>query len=90
MSDISASNGRDRLAEISIFLLVFGNQFCQIVDAVEEGNPAIVVGVVSCDLIWGVVASQFIRSWEMGSLFKVRHPALMGRWYSCGHFKFCY
>lgn len=45
--------------------MVFGNQLSQVIDLVENRNPAVRTSVVNCDLSWQVKSPELILSWEV-------------------------
>lgn len=63
MSDILPSGQYDWVAKWT--LVVLCDQPSQIENLVEEGNPAIVGGLVDCNFRWQIISLQFIMSWQV-------------------------
>ena len=67
VSDVGTCCLCDGNAQGTLLLLVVGEELGQVVDAVEERNPAVVMAVVAAHLAWCVVPAQFVGLRQVGS-----------------------
>ena len=90
MGDIRASSVTDWNAEGTLSVTVIGKQFSQVVDTIEEGDPAVVMSVMTGNFAWCVVAAQLEGLGKIDCLaFFITGGARKVRsWYSCCHL-FC-
>ena len=74
VSDVGAGDLRDGSAELRLRFVVVSEQLRQIVDSVEETDPAIVASAVLSDLFGRVVPANLV--W-LGKMLGVRVTALL-------------
>ena len=74
VSDVGAGDLGDGSAELRLRFVVVSEQLRQIVDSVEETDPAIVARAVLCDLFGRVVPANLV--W-LGKVLGVRVTALL-------------
>ena len=87
IGDIGAGDLFNRGAQLAKLRTVISEERSQIVDTVEEADPAIVRGAVEGNLLWRVVSAELVR---LGQMF-VTVPTLLGvlgSWNSSRHLKY--
>lgn len=65
VSDISASNFGDRCTQFALSRVVVSQKFGQVIDTVEEADPAVVSRLVLGDLLRRVVPAQLVGLGQM-------------------------
>ena len=90
MGDITAGGVTNRDAQRALLVTVIGKKLGQIINLVEERDPAVRVRIVARDFAWCVEAAKFVGLGQIHSfgLFVARRPRKVRSWDSCCHFDF--
>ena len=86
VADIGTSNLGYGLAEFTLCGLVIGQQLGQIVDSVEEADPAVITGLVKGDLFRCVVSAELEGLGKVGGIWFATHLGVEWGWDSGRHF----
>ena len=89
MGDITASGVTNRDAQRALLVTVIGEKLGQIVNSVEERDPAVRVRIVARDFAWCVEAAKFVGARDVLRLFDAGGARFSRRGDPCSHHHFC-